>query len=243
MTMSASAELVDRAASLVRRTRAGDQNAQATIYRIGEEARKGKNKRVAQMAAAIKHYMESHPATDFTLGAEPAVIINTPGSRNGNGNGARTNGRPSTALARAPSAPVAQVNPESKKPPMPRGLLDQLFDPELFALVVVRACGYRNGLAAAAVTLAAGPPLTTPVVRELGYSQFGSDEASSIFFHGVQFPEKATWDEVAPHLDVPLRRILAVGQCVGRARKIQMVRQPRSSIAAYSPVAGWEMGE
>jgi len=232
--MSASAELVDRAASLVRRTRAGDQNAQATIYRIGEEARKGKNQRVSQMAAAIKHYMESHPATEFTLGAEPAVIVDTP---------QRPSRGQSTALARTQSAPPAKVNPESKKPPLPKGMLDQLFDPELFALVVVRACGYRNGLAAAAVTLAAGPPLTNPVIRELGYSQFGSDEASSIFFHGVQFPEKATWDEVAPHLDVPLRRILAVGQCVGRARKIQVVRQPRSSIGAYSPVAGWEMGE
>ena len=34
--------LVDQtAASLVRRSRAGDQNATATLYRIGEEARKG----------------------------------------------------------------------------------------------------------------------------------------------------------------------------------------------------------
>jgi len=238
--VSASAELVDRAASLVRRTRAGDQNAQATIYGIGEEARKNKNRRVVEMAAAIKRYMESHPFAEFTLGAEPAIIVDTPLS---SARPTRSEGS-STALATRQSASMQRrPNPEAKKPLLPRGILDQLFDPELFALVVIRACGYRDGLAAAATVLAAGPPLTSPVIRELGYSQFGSDEASSIFFHGVKYPGKETWDEVAPHLDVPLRRCLAVGQCVGRARNLQAVRQRGSSISAYSPVAGWELGE
>ena len=230
--MSASASLVDQAASLVRRTRAGDQNAQATIYRIGEESRKGHNPRAASIALAIKRYIEKNPPKDFVLGAEPALLANSP------------DGGQSTALAvRAEPAKLTAAQIEAKKPPVPRGLFDKLFDPELFALVVVRACGYRNGLPAAAVVLATGPLLTSPVVQQLGISQFGSDEASAIFFHGVKFCGDDPWAEVAPHLDPFMKRCLAVGQCVGRARKIQAVRMPKSSISSYSPVAGWECGE
>jgi hypothetical protein len=237
--MAASAEFVDQAASLIRRTRAGDQNAQATIYRIGEEARSGsKNRRILAMAAAIKQYVDSNPADDYQLGAEPAIIASTP--------------EPSKALAKVPKAKPAVVvqSPEAKaqalemrKPPLPLGIFDQFFDPECFALVVVRACQYRHGLNAAAVILAAGPPLTGHAIRELGYSQFGSDESSSVYFHGVKYHTQGAWNEVAPHLDASLRRCLAIGQCVGRARRIQAVRAPRSQISAYSLAAGWELGE
>jgi hypothetical protein len=224
--------LVDQAASLVRRTRAGDQNAQATVYRIGEESRKGGNARAAAIAAAIKQFIEKNPAKDFVLGAEPALLANTPSSEG------------STALAtRAAPAKLTAAQIEARKPPIPRGLLDKLFDPELFALVIVRACSYRNGLPAAAVVLASGPPLTATAVQQLGISQFGSDESSAVFFHGVRFCGEDAWAEVAPHLDPFMKRCLAVGQCVGRARKIQAVRQKNSAISNYSPVAGWEMGE
>ncbi len=237
--MSAAVELVDQAAGLVRRTRAGDQNAQATIYRIGEEARKGKNRRVVAMAAAIKQYMDTHPPVEFTLGAEPAIIADTP----------QPTKQTSTALATTRRAPLvsqkdkAKAALEARKPPLPRGIFDRLFDPEHFALVIVHACKYRNGLPAAAVVLASGPPLTGHAIRELGYSQFGSDEASSIFFHGVKYHGEDAWNEVAPHIDPALRRSLAVGQCVGRARRIQAVRMPKSQISAYSLGAGWELGE
>lgn len=240
--MSAAAQFVDQAAGLVKRTRAGDQNAQATIYRIGEEARKGKNRRVVAMAAAIKQYMDTHPAVEFTLGAEPAIIAATPQAP-------PKQKQQSTALAVSPRAALATQKDrrraaiEARKPPLPRGIFDRLFDPEHFSLVIVRACQYRNGLPAAAVVLASGPPLTGHAIRELGYSQFGSDEASSIFFHGVKFHGEDAWNEVAPHIDPSLRRSLAVGQCVGRARRIQAVRMPKSQISAYSLVAGWELGE
>jgi hypothetical protein len=228
--MSVSPSLVDHAASLVRRTRAGDQNAQAMIYRIGEESRKGNNTRAAAIALAIKQFIEKNPPKDFVLGAEPALLANTP--------------QESTALAaRAAPAKLTAAQIEARKPPIPRGLLDKLFDPELFALVIVRACSYRNGLPAAAVVLASGPPLTAAAVQQLGISQFGSDESSAVFFHGVKFCGEAAWAEVAPHLDPFMKRCLAVGQCVGRARRIQMVRLPRSAISNYSPVAGWELGE
>ena len=68
-------------------------------------------------------------------------------------------------------------------------------------------------------------------------------KTAAVFFHGVRFPTEASWKEVAPHLDPPMRRCLAVGQCVGRARRLQAVRMPRSRISGYSEVAGWELGE
>jgi hypothetical protein len=226
--MSASAALVDQAASLVRRTRAGDQNAQATLYRIGEESRKGNNRRAEAMALAIKNFIDTNPPVDFTLGAEPALLADAPQT---------------TARVRAERALPTKDELEARKPPLPRGILDKLFEPDLFAIVITRACGYRYGLPAAAVVLAAGPPLTASAVHELGLSQFGSDEASKIFFHDVQFCGDDTWDEVAPHLDALMKKSLAVGPCVGRARTIQAVRQTGSSICAYSRVAGWELGE
>lgn len=240
--MTAAAEFVDQAASLVRRSRAGDQNAQATIYRIGEESRKGsRNGRIAAMASAIKQYMEAHPATDFQLGGEGPAIIAT---------SEKSSSPPSRALATVSKTSTAVISSEARakaaemrKPVLPRGIFNQLFDPECFGLVIVRACQYRNGLPAAAVVLASGPPLTGHAIRELGYSQFSSDEASSIFFYGVKFHGEEAWNEVAPHLDAPLRRCLAIGQCVGRARRLQAVRVPRSQISAYSPTAGWELGE
>jgi hypothetical protein len=96
---------------------------------------------------------------------------------------------------------------------------------------------------AAAAVLASGPLLTNPVIQDLGTANFGSEEPAAVFFHGVRFPTEASWKEVAPHLDPPMRRCLAVGQCVGRARRLQAVRMPRSRISGYSEVAGWELGE
>jgi hypothetical protein len=224
--MAASAQLVDHAAALVRRTRAGDQNAWATIYRIGEEARKGSNRRAMAMFKAVEGYLKTNPDQPYTLGAEPPVIAETPQS-----------------TAMVPAASVKLAKPATRKPTLPRGIFDKLFDPDAFALVVVRACQYKDGMEAAAVVLASGPLLTKPVVEQLGLSQFGSDESSAIFFHGVKFSSEDAWNEVAPHLDPVLRRCLAVGQCVGRARRIQAVRMPDSPISNYSVVAGWELGE
>lgn len=229
--MTPSADLADRAATFVRRARAGDQNAAAMLRRIGEEARRGASERAVAAFRVAKEYIDRHPATPFVLGAEPAVIADTPQSR-----------APAASTAIV-VRPKPKVDPELRKPILPRGIFDKLFDPDSFALTVIRACQYRNGLPAAAVVLAAGPLLTNPVIHQIGTTNFGSDESSAVFFHGVKFPEEEAWIEVAPHLDIPLRRCLAIGQCVGRARKIQAVRMPRSPISNYSPVAGWELGE
>lgn len=213
------AEIVQQSGALVRRARAGDQNALATILKVGEAARAG-GARAAAAFSAIKQYIESNPAKEFTLGAEAPVVMDTP-----------------------QSTPMKTVDPELRKPPLPRGIFDRLFDPEYFALCIVKACGYRHGLPAAATVLASGPPLTNQAIQQIGLSQFGSDESTAVFYHGVRFSGEESWKEVAPHLDPPLRRCLAIGQCVGRARKIQAVRQPGSRIGAYSETAGWELGE
>lgn len=222
--------LATQAASYVRRARAGDENAMAMLARIGDESRRG-NKRAAAAFVAMKDYIDRNPAQPFTLGAESAIIVDTPASLV----------RQSAEVLALP--PPAKVDREKSKPTLPRGIFDKLFDPEDFALTVVRACGYRNGLPAAAVVLAGGPLLTKPVVQQIGASSFGSDESTATFFHGVKFSGEESWNEVAPHLDPPLRRCLAIGQCVGRARRIQAVRMAKSPISAYSEVAGWELGE
>ena len=107
--------LVDQAASLVRRTRAGDQNAQATVYRIGEESRKGGNARAAAIAAAIKQFIEKNPAKDFVLGAEPAPVSYTHLRPCRAGRAAASSGSPFRARARGsrartPSKPVSYTH-------------------------------------------------------------------------------------------------------------------------------------
>jgi hypothetical protein len=222
--MQASSALVSQAAVYVRRSRAGDQNATAMLRRVGAEARKG-NQRAAQSFEAMKAYIEQNPAQPFQLGAEPVVIAE------------------GSLGSKVADTPPKAVNLELRKPPLPRGIFERLFDPEFFAIVIVRACQYRNGLPAAAAVLASGPALTNNAIRQIGASNFGSEESTATFFHGVKFPDEKAWAEVAPHLDLPLRRCLAIGQCVGRARKIQAVRLPNSTITQYSDVAGWELGE
>lgn len=222
--MNASSALVSQSAAYVRRARAGDENAMAMIRRVGEEARKG-NQRAAQSFAIIKSYIEQNPARPFQLGAEPVVIAE------------------GSLGSKVADTPVVKVNPELRKPPLPRGIFERLFDPDFFAIVIVRACQYRNGLPAAAAVLASGPALTNNAIRQIGTSNFGSEESTGVFYHGVKFPDEKAWGEIAPHLDLPLRRCLAIGQCVGRARKIQAVRLPNSTITQYSDVAGWELGE
>lgn len=230
--MAASTDIAMHAASLVRRARAGDENAMALITRVGEEARKGSNPRARASFAALKDFIDRNPAQPFVLGTEQVAIMDPPNSK---------------AIQKSVPAPeeiaVKRESGEARKPPVPRGLFDRLFDPEYFALVIIRACQYRDGMPAAAAILASGPPLTNAAIHQLGLSNFGSDESTACFFHGVKFSGEDSWSEVAPHLDPTLRRCLAIGQCVGRARKIQAVRQPNSSISAYSQVAGWELGE
>ena len=248
------AELSSQAAAYVRRARAGDENAMAMLARIGQEARQGQNARASAAYAAIKEYIEKNPAQNFTLGSEKALVLDPP--KPGRVEKVATSASSSNALARRGSAEVARsrarpsqaalahrtANAESRKPPLPRGIFDGLFDPEYLTLTIVRACAYRHGLPAAAVVLASGPLLTKAAVEAIA-GTFTSEESVGCFLHGVRFSGEEAWQEVAPYLDDPLRRCLAVGQCVGRARKIQAVRMAQTPITAYSEVAGWELGE
>jgi len=220
--MAASASFADAAAGLVRRTRAGDQIARATIYRIGEETRKGSNPRAREAFALVQRYIADHPATQFVLGTEPPIVMDPP-----------------KVQARR------RVDPEARKPPLPRGILDGLFDADQFGISILRAAQYRHGLRAAATVLAGGPLLGNDTVKQIGVSQFGDERGAptQLFFYGVQFCGEDMWKETAPALDPNGRRCLAIGQCVGAARKLQAVRMPRSRISAYSEVAGWELGE
>lgn len=221
--MSTDLAVVNAAAELVRRSYAGDQNATATLYRIGEEARKGNQRAVVSYQAA-KAYIDKNPAQPFRLGIEEPVLI--------------AEGSVSTES----SEPAKTQSAEVRKPPVPRGLFDKLFNPELTALCIVRACHYKNGMPAAAAVLASGPPLTNPVVSQFGRDNFGSEEARAVFFHGVRNSSTDSWDQVAPQLDMPSKRCFAIGQCFGRARNIQAVRAG-GPVTAISPVAGWELGE
>lgn len=234
-----SGALAQQIPSYVRRARAGDQNAQALLARVGQEARKG-NPRVQPAYTALKTYIERNPPEDFQLGAENAIVMTPPAAAPANSN-ALARRAPSVVV---PASAHARVNAiESKKPRLPRGYLDGIFDPDQFILTVIRACNYRHGMQGAAVVLATGPLLTKQRIQEIALSQFGSDQASAIFAHGVTNPSYEEWAAVAPHLDPVLRKCFAVGQCVGRARKIQAVRMPKVPISVYSEVAGWELGE
>lgn len=222
--MSTDLAVVNAAAGLVRRSRAGDQNATATLLRIGEEARKGGARAVAAFQAA-KAYIDQNPAENFQLGIEEPVLI-----------------ADTTSQGEVPVLPKSKTNAEQRKPVVPRGLFDKLFSPDLTALCIVRACHYKNGMPAAAAVLASGPPLDNAAIRQFGAENFGSEDARSTFFHGVKHPDVETWDAVAPQLEMPLRRCLAIGQCFGRARSIQAVRAG-APVSTISPVAGWELGE
>lgn len=228
-------DLIAREAqSLVRRSRAGDQNATATLYEIGQRARQGVARaRVAFQAAMA--YLDSQPPEEFALGGEPALLASS------SDEGAAAGDEEERAAAR--QLALARVDPEAKKPPLQRGVLDRIFNPKDFALTVVRACRFRRGLPAAAAVLASGPALTAPAIDKLARDNFESAESRGCFLHGVERPGEEEWRRLAPHLEPALRRCLAIGQCVGRARKIQMVRQRGSSIGAYSETAGWELGE
>jgi hypothetical protein len=227
-------DLAAQSGSLVRRARAGDQNAMALIREIGIAARDGVSKKAKAVHALIMKYIERNPA--------PKLEGPDKGGLFGFG------GEAATGLPPAPQALVQVVGASSgarqgPKPELPRGAFDKLFDDDLFPVIVVKACQYRNGLAAAAVVLAAGPSLTAKRVQEIGASTFGSDEATAVFFHGVKFCTDADLREAGKVFDAYLRRPLVVGQCVGRAWRLQAVRRPGSRIASYAPVAAWEMGE
>jgi hypothetical protein len=149
-------------------------------------------------------------------------------------------------LEQAPPALIDErpdpPRPRPILPSLPRGSLSRIFDLEDMPIVVAKACRYRDGLGAAALVLAGGPEITREKVQEMALSLFGSDDASTAFLFGVKNPTDEDREEIAEELDVDLRAPLVAGQCVGRAIRIQQVRQGYP-IGIYDLMAGWELGE
>jgi hypothetical protein len=222
--------LLEESASLVRRARAGDQIAMALLWKVGQRARKG-HARAQQAFAAVQQYIRENPTKPKTFAKRSSLITAVSGIFGDN-----------SEVASNP-IPEKTVNPEFDKPVIPHGALDRIFDEDLFPGVVVRACRYQFGLSAAAVVLSTGPSLSLPIIQEIGMSQFGSDDNSACFFHGVKFTTDADWLEAAPRLDYVRRGCMVVGQCVGRARALQAARCPDSMLGRLSPGVGWELGE
>lgn len=206
----------EQAAALVRRTRAGDQNAWATIYRVGEEARKGQP--TARRAfAAIQNFIDTTPAEEFMLGGEPPIVMDTPAAQ--------------------------QQDAERSKQSLPRGALDDIYDTDVTARVIAGAWRFKHGMNAAALVLAGGPPLNAGLIAEIAQKAFQDPQSQRLYLYGVQYSSEEEWKQIAPRLDVANRLCLMIGQCVGRARKLQMLRSPKGNVSDYSSVAGWELGE
>jgi hypothetical protein len=224
------------AAALVNRARVGDQNAAALIKKVGVRAREGNSGKAKKAFAAIKKFLDANP------------VVGGPSAPNQGGQF----GYGGTVSPTIPPAPQALVefSGESRRvaserpelPTLPKGAFDKLFDPDRFQGIVIAACRHKNGLDAASVVLASGPTLSKEDVTAIGLSGFGSEAATQAFFMGVKYPLERDMVRMK-NLDTVLKRAFVVGQCVGRAWRIQAVRRPGSRIGLWSPGAGWELGE
>jgi hypothetical protein len=225
--------------ALVLRARAGDQNAMSLLREIGEAARNGLSSKAKLYYKRAMAYVRANRPTRarggmFGFGGEvvPSLAAYSPAPH------AIVDERQAGVQARGQHAA-----PAARKP-LPKGALDRIFDLESLPVVVLRACRFRDGLGAAAVVLASGPPITKAMVQEIGLSHFGSDDASAAFFYGVRHYAERDVHEAAEMLpDNHVRKPFIVGQCVGRAWRLQAVRRPGSRIGVYAPVAGWELGD
>ena len=227
------------AAALVNRARVGDQNAMALIKKVGVRARQGDSGKAKKAFGAIQKF----------LAANPVISSGDPPNKGGQfGYG----GTVSPTIPPAPQALMdtgaafsgerSRGSSRPEPPILPKGAFDKLFDPDRFQGIVIASCKYKNGLDAAAVVLAAGPTLSKEDVSALGMSGFGSEAATQAFFMGVKYPLERDMVRMK-NLDAVLKRAFVVGQCVGRAWRIQAVRRPGSRIGLWSPGAGWELGE
>lgn len=223
--MNAYAQLARAASELVNRANAGDQNARATIQRVALVARSGRSQRAMITAAFIDKYARAYKG-NFVL------CPNKPSWK-----------RVSTKKAKTPRAVFAGVmsEPDKGKKPVPMGLLGNVREVDKMVPTIAKASKYRYGLNSAALVLANGPILTKETLVEIGNSCFGSDLASETYLLGVKDPN--AWRELAPKLDPTDRLPLAVGQCVGKALRIQAIRGEGCPMSTFDPVIGWELGE
>jgi hypothetical protein len=222
--MSEAERIAAEVPALVRRSYAGDQNAMADLYLIGQRARKG-DKRARYSYQLIEKYAKEHPPEEASFvrtDMPQPIIMETP-----------EGGSSESAI---------EVHGDDLPTVMPRGTLDGICDPEHFAERIVNASRYRYGIDAAAVVLAAGKPLTVEVIEDIAENDLGPKE-SEIFLYGVRRCTADDWDQTAPHLNSNGQKYLTLGQCFGRARRLQALRHPRTRISQYAPVLGWELGE
>jgi hypothetical protein len=231
-------DLDAHAAALVNRARVGDQNAMALIKKVGVVARNGNSGKAKKAFASIQRFLAANPVA--SSGNAP-----NKGGQFGYGGSVSPTIPPAPQALMDASSFSGERSREPQKqelPTLPKGAFDKLFDPDHFQKIVIAACKYKSGLDAAAVVLAAGPTLSKEDVNTIGMSGFGSEAATQAFFMGVKYPLERDMVRMKP-LDPGLKRAFVVGQCVGRAWRIQAVRRPGSRIGLWSPGAGWELGE
>lgn len=198
--------------SWVRRANAGDQIAQAALLDAGEKARAGDARFKPYYDAALALYKGKRTKADDTVLKRRWWHF----------------GR----FAGEDIVVRRIIDPEDSKSAVPKGAYDRLFDPTAFRDAIVDACQYRHGIDGAAVVLSTGPLLDDACVSALGSMQGPGADA---FIHGVKF----TGDPVPATLDPEMRKCLIVGQCIGRARRLQMIRRG----GKLGGVIGWELGE
>ena len=260
MAAVATPSIAEQAASWVRRARAGDQIAQAALMGVAKGAKAEAAKNVP---AGRRKYQQYYDAAMAAVKAKPArkwwsifgidfggddvpaaAAVVTDQDRVRQAARDQTISLTPVEQNKASSVQrdgsITHVDMENNKPELPPGALDGLLDPDRLMGTVLNACRYKHGLNAAAIVLSNGPMLNVEQVRLIGMSDFGSEEASGIFFQGVRFCGDDDYRTIAGDLDPSLRRCLVVGQCVGRARKIQSLRNPNTVVGG---VFGWELGE
>jgi uncharacterized membrane protein YgcG len=193
---SESAKLDKVVASLVERSRAGDQNATSVIMLVGRN--RFKNQKAAKTYPKLKAYIKAHPVKRKPLFGGP------------------------------------------ENPPLTKQCLDTIMkspDPVVVMGCILKACrAHPDGVHAVCVALANGPALNALRLTELA-SAMNQPGKETAFRFGVE-------QHHAPRVMAPppFRGHMSMGQVVGRARGMQIVRGG-GPIVALSPPAAVELGD
>lgn len=226
--MDERAQMAAQVGPLVRRSRAGDENAMAQITLIGQRARKG-DKRAMYSAKMIEAYAKAHPPEETNI-LQIGQDMPTPMVMDSPAGDSRV-----TVIA-------GESDASDAAPPLPRGALDGVCDPDHFVDRIAQAGSYKNGIDAVAVVLAAKRPLTRDMIEDIAENDLDEKEGQ-IFLFGVARCTPEDWAKTAPSLNEKGRKYLTLGQCFGRARRLQAIRHPRVRLSSLDPVVGWELGE
>lgn len=232
--------VADQVASWVKRARLGDQIAQAALLNVGEKARAGDKRFVPYYNAALALVGKKKSSS---FGGESGAPVTSrwwwPFGRKKKALALPAAGFGGDIVVRVdPSGLADAADPEAGKPEVPQGAFDKLLDPGSFQDVIVEASCYRHGLDGAAAVIACGPLLDDACINGI-CSAHWQGAAADTFVYGVQCCGEAD-PKVGKVLDAQAKRALVVGQCIGRARRIQLFRTPSAKLGG---VIGWELGE